>query len=131
MQGLFSFNIEKMAKKRRVAVPKTSRRAETDLANLANPRLRVKGAVVRAVEAVGRAGDAVAGSIVLPSWMYGDPADVAERIENGELARQARRDDQALRGRRAGFGLVTEGTVRLIKRARIRELVARVMGKKR
>lgn len=63
--------------------------------------------------------------------MYGDPADVAERIENGELARQARRDEQALRQRRAGFGLVTEGTVRLIKRARIRELVARVMGKKR
>lgn len=67
----------------------------------------------------------------LPAWMYGDPADVVERIENGHVLAQARQAERATRQHRARYGLVSEATVRLINRARIRELVAGVMGKKR
>ena len=63
--------------------------------------------------------------------MYGNPADVAERIEHGHMPAQSPEVVRAEREHRVGFGLVGEDTVRLIKRARIRELVAQVMGRKR
>jgi len=99
---------------------------------------------------------------VLPTWMWDDPAIVAERMENGERKRGPLRDPAGSsqpttdsdrirrafpngvkeRGRgdepaavalpefapsRPSYGLVTAGTLRLIKRARIRELVAMVV----
>ena len=67
---------------------------------------------------------------VLPQWMYGDPADVAERVEAGVIRTEERRQ-QKLRQHSVTFGLVSERTVRLIKQTRIRELVAGVLGKKR
>ena len=69
---------------------------------------------------------------VLPQWMYGDPADVAERVEATEIRTEERRQ-QKLRqhSHSVTFGLVSERTVRLIKQIRIRELVAGVLGKKR
>lgn len=57
---------------------------------------------------------------MLPSWMYGDPADVAERIERAEIANIERE-------RRRKYGLLGPGTVRLTKRMRIQELVAKAM----
>lgn len=91
---------------------------------------------------------------VLPSWMYGDPADVAERKEQGEInraerkAREARVEIERVVGlrserlvdwapqplpdqRRQRYGLVGDETVRLIKRLRVRELVAGVKEDKR
>lgn len=70
----------------------------------------------------------MSGPAVLPSWMYGDPADVAERKEQAEIGRaerQARQEcERAAREQRERFGLVGDGTVRLIKQQRIRQLVA-------
>ncbi len=60
----------------------------------------------------------------LPTWMYGDPADVAERKEQGELARLERE-------RRRKYGNVGDSTVRWIKRLRLREIVAAAKGGKR
>lgn len=60
------------------------------------------------------------GRRVLPAWMYGDPADVAERLEQGEIAR-------AERAKKGRDGLLGAGTLLLIKRMRIRELVAQAM----
>lgn len=57
---------------------------------------------------------------VLPAWMYRDPAEVAERVEQAELARVER-------ARKRRDGLLGAGTVRLIKQLRIRELVAKAM----
>lgn len=100
---------------------KKSKQGKSNPSNPPNPRY-----------AVVRSGHAVAGSIALPSWMYGDPADVVERIENGHMLAQASEAERAERRQRQRFGLVGESTVRLIKRARIRELLANVMmGKKR
>ncbi len=59
------------------------------------------------------------GTALLPSWMYGDPAAVAERVELAEIARREREQ-------RRKYGLLGAGTVRLIKQMRIRELVANV-----
>ncbi len=59
-------------------------------------------------------------SAALPAWMYRDPADVVERIEQAGIAK-------AERERRRKNGLLGECTVRLIKQMRIRELVAKVM----
>jgi hypothetical protein len=56
-------------------------------------------------------------SPLLPSWMYGDPADVAERVELTEIARVERE-------RKRKHGLLGAGTVKLIKQMRIRALVA-------
>jgi hypothetical protein len=70
---------------------------------------------------------------IFPAWMYADPAEVAERIENGEKKAQLRVHHADLSGfdtvakPRRSFGLVGAETVRMIKQARIRELVARVM----
>lgn len=72
---------------------------------------------------------------VLPAWMYGDPAGVVERAEQGVInarERKAEREAQRVAERhRAAYGLVGPGTVRLINRCRIRELLAQVMGRKR
>jgi hypothetical protein len=54
----------------------------------------------------------------LPAWMYGDPAEVAERIEQAEIARVER-------ARKCKEGLLGASTVRLIKQMRIRELVSK------
>jgi len=62
------------------------------------------------------------GAVLLPSWMYGDPADVAERIERTEIARVERERRRMHKDR-----LLGAGTMRLIKRMRIRELVGKVM----
>lgn len=68
--------------------------------------------------------------MILPAWMYADPADVAERIENGERKAHLRAiipADSIPAGKpRPNYGLVGADTVRLIKRARIRELMRRV-----
>lgn len=61
-------------------------------------------------------------AVLLPSWMYGDPADVAERLERAEIARAEREHRRTHKDR-----LLGAGTVRLIKRMRIRELVGKVM----
>jgi len=74
---------------------------------------------------------AVPAAATLPSWMYADPAVVVERIEENEVRVELRRQQREAQQQRVTFGLVGEGTVRLIKRARIRELVAGVLGKKR
>jgi len=58
-------------------------------------------------------------SPLLPAWMYGDPADVVERIEQAEIARVER-------ARKRKYGLLGANTVRLMKQLRIRELVATV-----
>ena len=68
---------------------------------------------------------------IFPAWMYRDPADVAERVENGERKAHLRVHHADLSGfdavekPRVSFALVGAGTVRMIKQARIRELVAR------
>ena len=71
----------------------------------------------------------------LPSWMYGDPADVAERKEQGEINRAERqvreRAGHAEAERRQRYGLVGDETVRMINRLRVRELVAAVKEGKR
>jgi hypothetical protein len=67
----------------------------------------------------------------LPSWMYGDPAAVVERIEERAIVAQERRATRELQAHRQRYGLVSEATVRLIKRARIRALVDGVLGRKR
>ena len=54
--------------------------------------------------------------------MYGDPADVAERLERTDVARI-----EHARKRKGNAGLLGAGTLRLIKQMRIRELVAQVM----
>lgn len=59
---------------------------------------------------------------LLPSWMYGDPADVVERIERIEIAKAERERRRMHKDR-----LLGAGTLRLIKRMRIRELVGKVM----
>jgi len=80
---------------------------------------------------------------VLPTWMWDDPAIVAERMETSELRRAHRQQSQVMDtpasmlgeipaarptpAIAARYGLLSPGTVRLIKRARIRELVARVI----
>jgi len=67
-------------------------------------------------------------SQVLPGWMYGDPADVAERKEQGEIDRADRQAREACertaREQRQRYGLVGDQTLRLIKQLRVRELVA-------
>lgn len=67
---------------------------------------------------------------VLPAWMYGNPADVAQRKEQSELNRVERHAGERLENarvvRRERYGLVSDATVRLVKRERVRELVARV-----
>jgi len=70
----------------------------------------------------------------LPSWMYEDPAEVAERIQNGErraLARQLKPEPEPCTMKKPNYGLVSEATIRLIKRARIRELVRSAMKARR
>jgi len=74
----------------------------------------------------------------LPTWMYGDPAVVVERIETGELRAEERRrirdiswQEASQERQRASYGLVSLGTIRLIKRARIRELMRTVGGRGR
>jgi hypothetical protein len=73
---------------------------------------------------------------ILPAWMWRDPAEVAERIENGAIAAARRQlcgertDLCVLRTDpkpRTEYGLVGAATVRLIKRARIRELLAQAL----
>jgi hypothetical protein len=57
---------------------------------------------------------------MLPSWMYGDPALVVERME---LQAQAKIVREAKAGRRPEEQGLTPGTVRNMRRLRIRELV--------
>lgn len=91
-----------MEKKRKVVYAKFRERGETAPAI---PAIPAKGL-----------------SAVLPSWMYGDPADVAERVEQAALARVERE-------KKRKYGLLGASTVRLIKQLRIRELVAKAMMK--
>jgi len=59
---------------------------------------------------------------MLPAWMYGDPADVVERLELQAAAKVARQERQRSSRRPEEQGL-TPGTVRNMRRLRIRELV--------
>ena len=65
---------------------------------------------------------------VLPAWMYGDPADVAERNEQREIHRAEQQTkvivELAERKPRRHYGLVNDDTVRRINQQRVRELVA-------
>lgn len=58
----------------------------------------------------------------LPSWMYRDPAEVAERLELRAQAKVVRQEKERARRRPEEQGL-TPGTVRTMRRLRIRELV--------
>jgi len=58
-------------------------------------------------------------STALPAWMYGDPADVAERIELQTIAK-VKREQAKRRAHEAGL---TPVTVRVMRRLRIQELV--------
>lgn len=61
----------------------------------------------------------------LPAWMWRDPAEVIERMEQEALAkveREARR-----RSKRRGEQGLSEQTVLCMRRLRIRELVANVL----
>lgn len=66
-------------------------------------------------------------TLILPAWMYHDPAEVAERIETGERRAHLRAilppDPGPPAKSRPNYGLVGPETLRLIKRKRIRELV--------
>lgn len=66
--------------------------------------------------------------LTLPAWMYADPADVAERIETGERRAHLRAilPPESPAKARPNFGLVGADTLRLIKRARIQELMRRI-----
>ena len=66
-------------------------------------------------------------SPMLPSWMYGDPADVAERVELQASAKAARRAAEDVARKRKEEQGLTPGTVRLMRRLRIRELMVKVM----
>lgn len=79
-------------------------------------------------------------SETLPAWMFADPADVVERIENIEAARARRvAARQVMADHRSAHGdlprqdaqscalHLSTGTQRLINRARIQRLVAKVM----
>lgn len=59
-------------------------------------------------------------SPMLPAWMYGDPADVVERLE---LQAAAKVERQAKAGKRQEEQGLTPGTVRMMRRLRVRELV--------
>ena len=63
---------------------------------------------------------------MLPAWMYGDPADVVERLELQAAAKVARQAKQGERSRADEQGLGPE-TVRNMRRLRIRELVQEVL----
>lgn len=65
-------------------------------------------------------------SPLLPSWMYGDPADVVERLELQAAAKAARQEKERARRRPEEQGL-TPGTVRNMRRLRIRELVSEAL----
>jgi hypothetical protein len=60
--------------------------------------------------------------------MYGDPADVAERIEIGEQRAIAirERNPEPCNKSKPNFSLVSAATRRLINRTRIRELMKQV-----
>ena len=58
-------------------------------------------------------------SQVLPSWMYGDPAEVAERVELQAIAK-LKREQAKKRAHEVGL---TPCTVRVMRRLRIQELV--------
>jgi len=63
-------------------------------------------------------------SRALPSFMYFDPADVVERIDAKHPVKPER--GEPLKCKR-NYGLVSEATKTLIKRARIRELMRKVL----
>lgn len=69
-------------------------------------------------------------TLILPAWMYADPADVAERTETGERRAHLRAilppDPDTSVKPRPNYGLVGAETLRLIKRKRIQELMSRV-----
>lgn len=60
----------------------------------------------------------------LPSWMWGDPAEVAERIELQAAAKIERQRKARARPEEQGLSPVT---VRTQRRLRIRELMQKVM----
>lgn len=66
--------------------------------------------------------------LILPAWMYADPATVAERIETGERRAHLRAilSPESPVKARPNYGLVSAETLRLIKRNRIRELMREV-----
>jgi hypothetical protein len=72
---------------------------------------------------------------ILPQWMYSDPAVVVERLEGTERAalerRQASMREPPRPLPRPELSPVSPGTIRLIKRAHIRELMAAVKKKGR
>jgi hypothetical protein len=75
---------------------------------------------------------------ILPAWQYGDPAVVVERLEGSEIMAEVKRQQRdaeraellAYVPPAPSFDKVGADTRRLIKRQRIRELVAAVLGKK-
>ncbi len=74
---------------------------------------------------------------IIPAWQYRDPAEVVERMENGEIIAEAKRQQRdaeraellAYEPPKPSFDKVSAGTQRLIKRERIRALVAAVLGR--
>lgn len=103
MPGMFTTTREKCQKKEKMHIAKIRKRRGDAPANPGNPAKPCVGI-----------------STALPSWMYGNPADVAERIEQAEIARVERK-------RKRATGLLGAGTVKMIKQLRIRELVAKAM----
>lgn len=67
-------------------------------------------------------------SAILPSWMWGDPADVVERLELQAAAKLAMEEKRRRRPEEQGL---TPGTVRNMRRLRIRELVKEALEGKR
>jgi len=63
-------------------------------------------------------------SRALPSFMYLDPATVAERMDARTPIRPERGEPQK---RKRSYGLLSAETLRMVKRARIRELVRKVL----
>ena len=59
-------------------------------------------------------------SRALPQFMYMDPADVVERIDAKRPIRPERGEPQK---RKRSYGLLSAATLRMVKRARIQELM--------
>ena len=62
-------------------------------------------------------------SRALPSFMYRDPAEVVERIDAKRPVKPERGPECKVR---RNYGLLSAATLRLVKKMRIRELMAKV-----
>lgn len=66
-------------------------------------------------------------SPILPSWMYGDPAEVVERMQLQARAKTERQAEERARHRKKQEAGLTPGVVAHMRRIRIRELVQKAM----